>query len=359
MERRTNRHVLGASLAACALLVAACGGEAEPPASGTDGEGGDVATSLQVANTSPTQPGFVPAKYGVIEQGGEFGLEMTLDNFTTFDSHAVATQTALSGQADVVAGSLVSHMLLQEQGQDFKMFCPYIAQDDFVIAGANGVTEIEQLFDADTRVALDSPGGAGDIILNAMLQAAGETRTAAEIPGIQILESSGLRTTAYASGEVDATVIHDYQYFEAETQVADAVIIASLFDEVPDFVKEAHAAPASWLDENQELAANYCASVLVGMRELNGDYDLFVEAVEQFADIDEMPDDETLRSLWESATEYGFWPGETGGLDEENIAFMADVAVKSGLMEEAPAYEDVVDREILDRAIELANEHTS
>ena len=357
-RHRSARAILPLALATV-LLASACGGD-DPATTpeGSEGGGEEMATSLQVANTSPTQPGFVPAKYGVIERGGDFGLEMTKDNFTTFDSHAVATQAALSGQADVVAGSLVSHMLLQEQGQDFKMFCPYIAQDDFVIAGANGVSEIDDLFEDGTRVALDSPGGAGDIILNAMLQASGETRTAAEIPGIQILESSGLRTTAYAAGEVDATVIHDYQYFGAEAQATDPVIIASLFDTVPDFVKEAHAAPASWLAENQELAASYCASVLVGMRELSADFDTYKKAVESYADVEEMPDDETLRNLWESATEYGFWPGETGGLDEENIEFMADVAVKSGLLQEAPAYEDVVDRAILDRAIELADEQS-
>lgn len=358
MMNRTTRPRLwaAASTAAALTLLSACGGGDEP--SDEEGGGEAAATSLQVANTSPTQPGFVPAKYGAIELGDQFGLEMTLDNFTTFDSHAVATQAVLSGEADVVAGSLVSHMLLREQGQDFQAFCPYISQDDFVIVGANGVDSIEQLFDPDTRVALDSPGGAGDIILNAMLQAVGEERTAADIPGVQILESSGLRTSAYAAGEVDATVIHDYQYFEAESQATDPVIIASLFDEVPEFTKEAHAAPASWLEENSELAANYCAAVLAGMRELSDDYDTWVQAVEDFADVEEMPDEETLQNLHAAAVEYGFWPGEDGGLGQEQIDFMGSVGVNSGLLEEAPSYEEFVNTDVLNRALEIVEEQS-
>ncbi|SEF15690.1 ABC transporter substrate-binding protein [Jiangella alba] len=339
---------------ALVLVAAACGGGDDDAST----SGGDGAGTIRVANTSPTQPGFVPAKFGVITYGENFGLDMTIDNFTTFDSHAVATQTVLSGRADVVAGSLVSNLLLNEQGQDFKLFCPYIAQDDFVIAGANGISSVEDLFDANTRVALDSPGGAGDVILNAMLQALGQEQTAADIPGIQILESSGLRTTAFASGDVDATVIHDYQYYEAAEQATDPVIIASLFEEVPDFVKEAHAAPAAWLEENAELAANYCAAVLMGMRELSADYDAFVGAVEEFADVEEMPDDETLRALHTSAVDYGFWPGEDGGLSEESVTFMAEVGVKSGLLEEVPEYEDVVAVDVLERALELVEEQS-
>lgn len=359
-HRRTIRRMCAVPTAIVVVAaLAACGGDDDDTAS-TDGggEGGDEPVSIQVANTSPTQPGFVPSKYGVITHGEDLGLDMTLDNFTTFDSHAVATQTVLSGQADVVAGSLVSHMLLIEQGQDFKAFCPYISQDDFVIVGANGVDDIEDLFDPNVRVALDSPGGAGDIILNAMLQALGEERTAADIPGIQILESSGLRTTAYASGDVDATVIHDYQYFESAEQATDPVILATLYDEVPGFVKEAHAAPAAWLDDNVEVAANYCAGVLLGMRELSADYDTFVQAVTDFADIEEMPDDETLRALHETAVANDFWPGEDGGLNEENIAFMNEVAVNSGLLEEELSFDDIVDTRVLDRALEIVEEQS-
>lgn len=339
-------------------LVAACGnGDTEGSDPGGDAtEDGGLAT-IQVANTSPTQPNWVATKYGVLTFGEDFGLDMSLEDFTTFDSHSVATQTVLSGQADVVAGSFVSDLLLIAQGQDFQAFCPYISQDDFVIAGANGVDSIEELFEEGTTVAMDSPGGAGSVIFDAMLQAAGETRTTADMPGQQILESSGLRTSAYASGDVDATVIHEPQFAEAAPQVTDPVIIATLYSEVPGYLKEVHAAPTAWLDENVEVAASYCAAVLKGMRVLEADFELFVEASEEYSESEAL-DEETLSEIHSLIQEYEFWPGEDGGLDQESVEFMGQVAVNSGLLDEAPAYEDVVHEEILERAVELADEQS-
>lgn len=353
------------------LFLAACSGDAdpEPTASPTDtgsespddGDGeetpGLTLTTLRVAGTSPTQPNWMATKYGVTTYGPELGLDMTVDDFVTFDSHSVATQTVLGGQADIVAGSFVSTLLLINQGQDFKAFCPYISQDDFVIAGANGVDSIDQLFDPSVRVAMDSPGGAGSVIFDAMLQAMGETRTTADMPGQQILESSGLRTSAYAAGEVDVTIVHEPQYDQAAPQVTDPVIIATLYKEVPNYLKEAQAAPASWLEENFESAATYCASVLLGMRELNGDEEKFVEVANEFSEIDPL-DEETLRASHKLIAEHGFWPGEDGGLNKDVVDFMGEVAVKSGLLDEAPAWEDVVATDVLARAVEIANAHS-
>jgi hypothetical protein len=353
--------------AVCLTLVAGCGSDdpepAEPAAGGEtagggeDAGGGELTTDkIRVATTSPTQPNWVATKYGVVTYGPELGLDMTIDDFVTFDSHSVATQTALGGEADVVAGSFVSHLLLIDQGQDFKVFCPYISQDDFVIAGANGVDSIDQLFEPDTRVAMDSPGGAGSVIFDAMLQALGETRTTADMPGQQILESSGLRTSAYAAGEVDVTIVHEPQYDEAAPQVQDPVIIATLYKEVPEYLKEAQAAPTAWLDENLESAATYCAAALLGMEELSQDFDTFVEAANEYSQVDPLPED-VLKESHGLITEYGFWPWEDGGLDEEAVTFMGEVAVKSGLLDEAPPYEDVVHTEVLERALEIAEEY--
>ena len=367
-NRPSRRRYAVTSVFLSLSLVAACGGggdqeEADGADTGSgqqDAGGGQQDAgpfTITVANTSPVLPTYVATKFGVLTYGDEFNLDMTEDDFLTFDSHSVATQSVLSGEADVVAGSFVSDLLLIDQGQEVQAFCPYISQDDFVIAGANGVDTVEELFDPDTRVAIDSPGGAGSVIFDAMLQALGEERTTADMPGQQVLESSGLRTSAYAAGEVDATVIHEPQYQEAATQVQDPVIIASLWEEVPQYLKEVHAAPRSWLEENTEAAASYCAAALKGMRELQADEELFIEASQQYAQTEEL-DEETLRETHRLINEYGFWPAEDGGLGEEQVAFMGDVAVKSGLIEEAPAYEDVVNREVLDRALEMVDEQS-
>src|SRR5690606_2565177 len=105
---------------------------------------------------------------------------------------------------------------------------------------------------------------------------------------------SGLRTSAYAAGEVDVTIVHEPQFDDAAPQVKDPVIIATLYKEVPNYLKEAQAAPAKWLEENFETAATYCAAVLIGMAELNDDVEKFVEVANEFSEVDPL-DEATLR----------------------------------------------------------------
>ena len=344
----TRRGPLVAVLLAVALLAAACGGS-DSGASG-DKKSGAI-TAPRVANTSSTQPTFVATKYGVIKYGPDFGLKMSESDWKTFDSHAVGTQTVLSGQADIVAGSFVSDMVLAEKGQKFKAFCPYISNDDFVLVGANGVKSVSQLFEPGRRIAIDSPGGAGAIILNAILAASGETRTAKDIKNAQILESSGLRLSAFAAGKVDATVIHKLQYNSAKDKVKQPAIIASLYEQVPVFVKEVHAAPAKWLDENLDTAAAYCAGVIKGMRELKADQKLFNEAVNTYAE--SKPDSAAdLEEVFSLVQKYDFWPAD-GGLSEKNVQFMGEIAVKAGLLKSVPKYSDVVDPRPLEMALKM------
>jgi hypothetical protein len=244
-------------------------------------------------------------------------------------------------------------MLINQQGEDFKAFCPFVKNDDFVLVSHPGVDELGDLFDPEVSVALDSPGGAGDIILNAMLQAAGEERTTSEIPGIQILESSGLRTTAFAAGDVDVSLVHLTQYnAEIVPAVPDAQIISRLWEDVPTFLKETFAAPASWIDENLDTAAAICAAVVAGSRTLTSDRAAFDEAVNTY--VEEPPAPEQLDDVYPLITD-DFWPIETG-ITEEAATFMAEVAVRSGVLEEAPAFEDIVDTRPFELALELLGE---
>jgi NitT/TauT family transport system substrate-binding protein len=131
------------------------------------------------------------------------------------------------------------------------------------------------------------------------------------------------------------------------------VRIATLYEDVEVFIKEAQAAPAEWLDANREVAAQYCATTLVAMATLKSDFDLFVEAVNTY--VEEPPTEEELEQLFALIQEYDFWT-EDGGLGEESIEFMIEVATASGVLTEPMDAADVVDRETLDRAVELANE---
>ncbi|WP_162941411.1 ABC transporter substrate-binding protein [Desertimonas flava] len=307
-----------------------------------------------IAWTSPTQPTFVERDYGLLEVGPSFGLDFTPDDLLVFESHAVATQTVLSGGADIVGGSFVSTMLVNQQGQDFKAFCPFIKNDDFVLVTTPGIDTIADLFEGDATVAVDSPGGAGDVIVNAMIQASGDDRSTTDLPNVQIIESSGLRTSAFVGGEVNATMVHLTQYNEEILpNIPDAQIISSLWEDVPVFMKEALAAPAEWLDENLDVAAAVCASIISGARTLAADPAVYVAAVNDH--VDEPPSEAELTELFELIATDDFWPLETG-VTAEHVTVMGDAAVASGALEEVPAFEDVVDPRPFEMALELVGE---
>ncbi len=308
---------------------------------------------LTIATSTSPIPDLVNAWVGPIDYGEEFGLSIERDDVIEFDAHSTATQTVLSGQADVVQGSFVSHLVLRETGQDFQVFCPGFNGGDFVFVGSNGVDSLEDLLDPETSVALDSLGGSGHLVANALLRPVDAVQE--DLPNTTILTSSGQRTTAFANGDVDATVIHLYQLRQAEDQVEDPVILATLYEDAPVYITNSFAATAEWLEENSEAAAAMCASVFLANRELIADFDAYSEAVSTY--IEEPPDQQVLEVLFELLPQ--FWPTE-GGLDQDAVTFMAELGVDAGLLESLPEdLEDAIAYDILERAAELVDEHSS
>jgi NitT/TauT family transport system substrate-binding protein len=270
-----------------------------------------------------------------------------------FDTHTDAVQTLRDGKAQVLATSFSAILDAREQGEDVKIFCPYVSMDDFVLAGANGVNTAGQLFVPSTRVGMDSPGGSGAIVLNALLSGVGEPRDVHEIPNQQIIENSSARTAAWAAGQLDATVIHDTQYDDVRASVDRPVLIATLYDNAPGFIKVAQSARADWLAQNRELAARYCATTLRAMKALKSDFALFQAAVNEY--VTEPPSEQSLRELFALIERYPFWTDD-GGISDDSVRFMIDIATESGVVTQPMNAADVVDRATLNRAVDLANQ---
>ena len=331
---------------ATALTFAGGGSVSAQPAEPSGGP-------LRIVLGSQPHASQIPLVYGVGNYGGDFGLAISVEqNVLQVDDHINAVQTLFDGEAQVMATSFSAILDSREQGEDVKVFCPYVSMDDFVLAGANGVNNASQLFEPSTRVGIDSPGGAGAIVLNALLSGIGEPRDVHEIPNQQIIESSSARTAAWAANELDATAIHDTQYDGAKAAVDRPVLIATLYENAPGFIKVAQAARADWLAQNRELAARYCATTLRAMRALKGDFALFRAAVHEY--VEAPPYEESLRELFDLIQRYPFWTDD-GGLSGESVNFMIGIASESGVLTQPMNAADVVDRETLSRAVELAN----
>ncbi len=356
-------------------LLAACGSP-NPGAAGTTptaaqqpvdapetpeeaGETPAAATDLEVpriAYTSPTLPSYVNTKVAPTDFGPRFGLTFAENQLITFDSHATATQTVLSGRADIVAGSTASHILLQQQNRDFKIFAPFLGTDDFVLAMNEKVKSPDDLFTEGVRVSTDSAGGAGYLILQAFLDGLETGKRVADIPTLVTLESSGQRTTALANGDVDASVIHINQFNEAnEAQGGKLRTLATLYETVPNYLKESFAAPKEWLDEHQEEACALTAAILSADRELIRDFNYYQQSVEKFVE-GGGPEEEELQTLHSLIRQYPFWGVNGELMEQDNIGFMIDLMTRTEMLTEDVTVEQVVDRRPIECALQRIGE---
>jgi ABC-type nitrate/sulfonate/bicarbonate transport system substrate-binding protein len=327
------------ALVLVAGALAACG-------SGSDSKGSS--DGVRIALTAPTIPANVNYRYGPLEMGKDFGLTVSPDDFTTFTDSGVATQTVLSGKNDVVVGSFLSLLALRSQGQDFRAFCPFDLASDYIVAGTSDVTSLEDLTNPDVRVGIDSPGGAVDAILSALFKSElGTEQSGASLPTTTVITSSGLRATALATGEIDATFIHLTQLPEVIKQNPDVHIVAKFWESVPLYLSQVFAAKASWLDDNADKAASLCASVLDASNTLSQDEDLFMAAVDDTKYVEQPTEDPVAnKQLFDLISQFQFWPVEGHGFEPERIAFMLDIAKITGVLKD-----DLDPAAILDEAV--------
>jgi ABC-type nitrate/sulfonate/bicarbonate transport system substrate-binding protein len=307
-------------------------------------------TPPRVALSGSDNPASVPSLYGPITFGKDFGLPMTKDNFTTYESGALSAQAVISGAEDILASGFSAVLLLNQEGQQFKVFCLRAAKGENVLVGRNGITKIEQLLDPKTRVGIDSPSGTAGLILNAMLQANNLNVSSKDLKNVILLESAKLRQTAFVDNDIDATVLQLSQYRQLEKEVPGSGIISSLYEDVPLYFNTVYSAPAVWLDKNQDVAAAFCASVMKSQRAAMSDYNEFVKAINTI--MAKPPSDESLMESWTIITQNDTW-GLKSGISEEAVRFTTEIMLKSGTLNKMPNIADLLDLRAYNAALKL------
>ena len=90
------------------------------------GDTGRAGLYARVGLSAAIHPTYIPIIAGPLLFGSNFGLNMTKDDYTAFDSHSTVVLAALSGQVDMVGASTMAHLAIIAQGQPFKIFAPYV-----------------------------------------------------------------------------------------------------------------------------------------------------------------------------------------------------------------------------------------
>lgn len=343
---RLKRHVkVLALMSVVGLIAAACGGD--------DGDGGGPAVVRHAASSAGEA--YVGQYHAPELYGDLFGIS-TEDNLTEFDSHSTAAQVLLSGGADVQSGGLTQLLQLIQEGQDFKAFCP-VQKDstEHLVGRTEAITSLDQITDPNIRVAVDSPGGLINFIMNLVFRERGLGITVDDLQNVVILEDGSLRLAALAAGDVDVGSVDLFEQADLADQVgAENIVVLSVTAEDADFLANIYFASTEWLDENTEVAGQYCATTLYANRLLASDLDEYKAVVDRF--IEGGVPDEVTQTVWEFARENEIWPYNDDTLSEEAIRTVIEVSVASGLLDASAldlTFEDVVDTRPLEIAMEL------
>jgi ABC-type nitrate/sulfonate/bicarbonate transport system substrate-binding protein len=347
-------RVLGL-IAAFSLIAVACGGDGGDGGGGGGGDGGGGGNEPIDMVTTSTGHAYVGQFHAPDLFGDVFGLPEG-HTLTEFEDEGTAMQVLVSDQADVMAGALTGLTQLIEQGQDLKAFCPVQVDSTEHLAGlTNAITSLDQITDPDIRVAVDSPGGLVNFIMNLVFQEKNMGITVNDLENVTVLGDGSQRLAALAAGDVDVGSVDLFELPDLESQVgADNVTVLSVTAEDADFIANVLIAKGGWLDENTDLAARLCATVLYSNRVLASDYDQYADAVTTY--VEGGVDEEIIRTNWEFARDYSIWPYNGDVLTPEAIETFIDVAIQSGLLEESArelTFEDVVDTRPFEQAMEL------
>lgn len=346
-----KKWVRGVALFGVIALVAAACSKDE---GGGDGGNGDGFEPVRMV-TSSTGNAYVGQFHAVDLFGDQFGLPAD-NTLNEFEDEGTAAQVLVSGQADLMSGGMTQVIQLIGQGQDIKAFCPLQVDSTEQLAGlTDAITSLDQITDPNIRVAVDSPGGLVNFIMNLVFREKGMGITVSDLENVTVLGDGSQRLAALASGDVDVGSVDLFELPDLIEQVGeDNVTVLSVTAADADFIANILFAKTEWLDANTDLAGRWCAATLYSNRVLASDFEQYKSAVDTY--IEGGVDESITQTNWDFARQYSVWPYNTDVLNEEAIRTIIEVGIASGLVEESAqdlTFEDVVDTRPMEIAMDL------
>lgn len=332
-----------------AFVTAACGGD-------DNGGGGDDGKPDVVRHAAgSTADAYIP-QYRAPEIFGDLFNISTDEHIQLFEEGALAAQVVAAGDAEVGSGGFTNMAQLLEAGQDVKVFCPTQKDStEHLMGRTDAITSLEQITDPDIRVAVESAGGFLNLLMNLVFLNRGIGITTDDLQNTVILEDGSLRLAAMAAGDVDVASLDLFEQADLKAELGEgAVTVLSVVAEDAEFLSNVLWARTDWLEENKDVAARYCATVLYSNRQMASDFDQYVAALEEYS-ASGVEDEEVARANWEFARQYEVWPYNTSVLTAEVIADQLQVSVDTGIIEAETGelgFEDLVDTEVLQMAQE-------
>lgn len=349
-------------LMAAALAISACsstsGNKSAPDTSSANG----AATARLAFGSSPWDQGL-NARVGAIVNGAKFNLHMTNQDIKAFNSHALAMQVLLSGKTDAVSTGFISALQLVERGVPIKVFCLSAKGFNSKLVGVGDVTTLNDITKPNVRNAIESPGGPTNFLEDLALKGKGLDITTATLKNTVILDDSDQRASALAAGQVDVAALDTVLVPRVEEALGKGKVhvLMDIMEAIGPSggIYTAFTAKSSWLDEHPDIAASMCAATIATSRQMMSDFDFFKKIADQ--EIKPNVAEADLKVDWEAMQKNPAWPLEKSQdtlTHKDQVDSIIQIALDQKLITEKIAYDQIIDRNVLDKAWDMVGAET-
>lgn len=370
-ERTMRSRWLGV-LAILALVLAACGGDAESTT--TSGAPADDATTTAPDEETSTTGGGETTTTGDDMAGAMVDLTgveyiastsqasaLLIPQFYAFDllaewgaSVEPVTLTNIPGVQALVAGqtNLAPHgadelILGAAEGAEPVGIGSLVAKQEYVLVATGDITTVADLEGA--TIGMSGPAGFDALLTRFVLEDEGiDPETGASF--VQVGGSPD-RAAALLSGNVDAATIGVDDWFQLASQTDAAQIVVRLAETVPDYPSSVYFGLADFWEENPQAALGLACANLEANKWAQEDRQRFID---YGLDLIEGADADAIGELYDFAIDVGMYPTDPAEvLSTRGMQGLMEAMVETGDISQPVDVEAVVDTSYLEEAAGL------
>lgn len=277
-----------------------------------------------------------------VAKGMGFFDEVGLDvDIVSFDGGIGALRAAQFG-IDVVATSGDGLFAAVQNGQGFKAIGTYAPRLSVVMMSSNDIKTPAQL--KGRKIGISEFGGFNQVMSELVLEQVGLSGD--DVQWVNVVPAD--RLAAIVDGRIDGAVLHIDQYYAAARAAPQLNVISRLWEVAPDWWYAGYVAPVEVIGSKREALVRFMTAVIKAQRFM---YTNPIETKRIAVETTGRKAEEVDRA-YEDLSRGGVW-AVNDGMPQGPIDDTVRREIELGVIGKAnaPTYDQLVDRSIVDEAI--------
>jgi NitT/TauT family transport system substrate-binding protein len=344
--RRIARASATLALSVLVGLALACGGSAGgAPAAPAAGNAAPTAVQMRklTLGVPVTPPNMVHlAPYVAQEEG--FFRDVGLDvEFKNFEGGVQSLRGSIAGGLDVAGTSSDPIIAAAARKVGVKAIGTYAPKLSVVMTAQADVHAPADL--KGRKIGIQEVGGFNEVMSRAVLQGVGMTPNDVQY----VTVSTAGRVPGLVSKQIDAAILHIDQYYRAVETNPSFTVVAKLWDVLPKWWYSGYMATDDQIKQDRPRLVDFETAIVRAGRFM---YDNKARTVEIGIQATNQPR-EVVERAYDDLAAGGIW-AVNDGMPRDMIEYTLDkqVELNSIKPDEKPTYEQLVDRTIVDEAIQ-------